>query len=123
MTNLLQTGSDWLGDQLKAHAATEVLYVRGLEQVLVLATIGRTEFEIEDGSGVVERVQSRDYLIPAADLVLGGSQSLPEPGDQIHEAQEDRTFVYEVMAAGNEPCWRYSDPYRRVLRIHTKQVA
>jgi len=32
------------------------------------------------------------------------------------------TFIYEVMAPGNEPPWRYSDPYRRTLRIHTKLI-
>jgi hypothetical protein len=122
MTNLLQTGSQWLGDQLLAHAATEVRYVRGLEQALVLATIGKTEYEIEDSAGAVVRVQTRDYLIRAADLVLGGSPALPQPGDRIHETDGDATFVYEVLSPGTEPCWRYSDPHRRLLRVHTKQV-
>jgi len=27
-----------------------------------------------------------------------------------------------VMAPGKEPAWRYSDPYRKTLRIHTKHV-
>lgn len=123
MGNLLQTGSAWLADQLKAHASEEVTYVRGLDQVAVRATVGRTVFELDDGSGVVERIQSRDYLIQAADLVLGGSASLPVPGDRIHEIQGDGTFVYEVLSPGNEPCWRYSDPHRKLLRIHTKHVA
>ena len=123
MGNLLQTGAEWLADQLKAHASAGVVFVRGLDQVTVLATVGRTEFEIEDGSGAVQRIQSRDYLIQAADLVLGGSQALPEPGDRIHETQGDVTFVYEVLAPGNEPCWRYSDPHRKLLRVHTKHVA
>ena len=122
MTNLLQTGSQWLGDQLLAHAATEVLYVRGLEQVLVRATIGKTEYEIEDAAGAVVRVQTRDYLIKAADLILGGSPALPQPGDRIHETDGDVTFVYEVLSPGTEPCWRYSDPHRQLLRVHTKQV-
>ncbi len=123
MTNLLQTGSQWLGDQLLAHAATEVQYVRGLEQALVRATIGKTEFEIEDGAGMVERVQSRDYLIKATHLVLGGSVSLPKPGDRIYETSGSETLVYEVLSLGTQPCWRYSDPHRQMLRVHTKQVA
>ena len=32
------------------------------------------------------------------------------------------TQLYEVMAPGGEPPFRYSDPYRRTLRIHTKHV-
>ena len=122
MGNLLQTGSEWLADQLKAHASAGVVFVRGLDQVTVLATVGRTEFEIDDGSGIVQRIQSRDYLIQAADIVIGGSETLPVPGDRIHETQGDTTFVYEVLAPGNEPCWRYSDPHRKLLRVHTKLV-
>ena len=123
MTNMLQTGSSWLADQMKTHASVDVVYERGAEQVPVKATIGKTEFELDDGSGVVVRIQSRDYLIHAADLQLSGSPTLPVAGDRIRETQGDKTFVYEVMAPGNEPPWRYSDPYRKALRIHTKHVA
>ena len=32
------------------------------------------------------------------------------------------SVLYEVMAPGSEPHFQFSDPYRRTLRIHTKQV-
>lgn len=123
MTNLLQIGASWLADQMKTHASIDVIYERGAEQVPVKATVGKTEFELDDGSGVVVRIQSRDYLIHAADLVLGGVETLPVAGDLIREAQGPITFIYEVMAPGNEPHYRYSDPFRKLLRIHTKHVA
>jgi hypothetical protein len=107
---------------MKTHASVDVVYERGAEQVPVKATIGKTEFELDDGSGVVVRIQSRDYLIPAADLQLSGSPTLPVAGDRIRETQGDKTFVYEVMAPGNEPHYRYSDPFRKLLRIHSKHV-
>jgi hypothetical protein len=40
----------------------------------------------------------------------------------IRETQGAKTFIYEVMAPGKEPAWRWSDVFRKVLRIHTKQV-
>jgi len=123
MPNLLEQGASWLADQLKTHASTEVIYQRGANQVAVQATIGKTEFEIDDGSGVIQRFQSRDYLIQTADLQLGGHTTLPVAGDRIRETVGDQTFVYEVLAPGNEPHFRYSDPFRKVLRIHTKLVA
>ena len=123
MANLLETGAAWLADQLKSHASTEVVYLRGDEQVSVQATIGKTEFEIDDGGGAVVRFESRDYLIHAADLILGGSQSLPLVGDHIHEVQGERTFVYEVLSPVGQPHYRYSDPFRRLLRVHTKHVS
>ena len=122
MTNLLQIGASWLADQMKTHASIDVTYERGAEQVPVKATVGKTEFELDDGSGTVVRFQTRDYLIHAADLVLGGVETLPVAGDLIRETQGAKTFVYEVMAPGDEPHYRYSDPFRKLLRIHSKHV-
>ena len=89
----------------------------------VAATVGKTVFRLDKGYGVQERIESRDYLILAADLQIGGTPALPKPGDQVRETEDGKTFVYEVLAPGNEPCWRYSDLYRVTLRIHTKLVA
>ncbi len=122
MTNLLDQGAAWLADQLKTYASTEVVYQRGANQVAVQATIGKTEFEVDDGAGIIQRVQSRDYLIQAADLQLAGLVTLPRAGDRIRESVGEKTFVYEVLAPGNEPPYRYSDPFRKLLRIHTKHV-
>ena len=122
MPNLLQTGAAWLADQLKTHASMEVVYQRGADQVTVSATIGKTEFEVDDGSGVIQRVQSRDYLIQTADLQFGGIPTLPAAGDRVRETIGDKTYVYEAMAPGNEPHYCYSDPFRKLLRIHTKHV-
>lgn len=123
MANLLNTGLNWLEDQRHAHLTTKVVYQRGSDTVELAATIGRTTFEQADEYGVLHRTESRDYLVRASDLALATVQTLPQRGDRIRETAGDQTFVYEVMAPGNEPPWRYSDPYRRTLRIHTKHVA
>ena len=123
MADLLETGSDWLQDQRTKHMSRQVVYQRGSESVSLAATIGRTVFEIDDGQGLLERYESRDFLVLADDLVLAGSKTLPKSGDRIRETQGSDVFVYEVMAPGGEPVWRYSDPYRKTLRIHTKQIA
>jgi len=89
-----------VASQLKAHASTEVVYQRGLEQVTVPATIGKTEFDVDDGSGAVLRIQSRDYLIHTSDLVLGGSQTVPQSGEALPQlraaqlSQDDRWNRY-----------------------------
>jgi hypothetical protein len=123
MPDLLQTGSDWLADKLKTHVSRQVVYRRGALEVAVLATVGWTLLKLDDGYGGVRMEWTdRDFLIQAADLVLGGSPALPERGDLIRETQGTKTFIYEVMAPGKEPPWRWSDVYRKLLRIHTKQV-
>lgn len=123
MNDLLEQGSAWLEDQRHAHMTRTVTYTRTVGQTVTLsATIGRTDFEQADEFGVLHRIQSRDFLVLAADLVLGGEQTLPKAGDRVEETVGAKTYVYEVMAPGGEPPWRYSDPYRKTLRIHTKHV-
>lgn len=122
MPDLLRTGSDWLEEMRTRHATGTVTYRRGADGVTLSATIGRTVFEVDDGFGVLQKFESRDFLVLADELVLGGSPVLPEAGDRIEEVAGATTYVYEVMAPGKEPAWRYSDAYRRTLRIHTKQV-
>jgi hypothetical protein len=122
VVDLLEQSSAWLDGQRKKYLSRPVTYSRAEDEVEVLATVGKTTFNIDSGAGVVESFESRDFLILAADLMLGGVPVAPQRGDRITETQGDQTFVYEVMGPGQELCWRWSDPYRRAMRIHTKQV-
>ena len=123
MGDLLDRGSAFLDDQRHRHLSRTVLYRRGAEEKEVQATTGRTEFEQADEAGLIHRTQSRVFLIRAADLALGAGPVLPRAGDQVRETVGTSVFVYEVNAPGGQPPFRYSDPYRRVLRIHTKHIA
>jgi len=123
MGDLLDDGLAWLAEQLKAHASRTVVYRRGANEVTVQATVGRTLLKLDDGYGGVRMEWTdRDFVIAADDLVLGGEKTLPQRGDQVRETVDGQTLVYEVLAPGSEPEWRWSDPHRRLLRIHTKQV-
>lgn len=131
MTDLLRKASNWLEGKRKAYAASTVTYYRGELVAEVEATIGSTTFDVETGGGGIETIVSRDFLILRADLELeefdggelvGSEVVLPARGDKIKETVGSETFVYEVMAPGGEPPWRYSDPWRKTLRIHTKHV-
>ena len=121
--DLLQRGSNWLQRQRTKYMTRDVIYVRGPDSIKVKATVGRTIFRVDKGYGVMERIEARDYLILAADLLLNGVQVLPKAGDRIQETEDGKTFTYEILAPGNEPCWRFSDLYRVTFRIHTKLIA
>ena len=123
MSDLLEKASDWLEAQRTQYASRVVTYARGGLSVAVAATVGKTTFEIDDGYGVLVRYESRDFLVLAADLILGDGPTTPERGDRIRETQGGTVFVYEVSAPGKEPCWRYSDAFRKTFRIHSKQIA
>ena len=120
MTDLLETSSAWLDDQRRRFLSRTVTYSRGDTSAEVLVTVGRTIFDVTDAGGFVQQWQSRDFLIATADLAAFG---LPERGDRITETQGEQSFVYEVMAPAGETPWRWSNPYRKTLRIHTKQVS
>jgi len=122
MADLLGTGAAWLEDQRHQHLTRTVTYQRGADTVGLAATIGRTQFEQADASDVIHRIESRDFLVRAADLVLGGVPVTPVAGDRIRETSGETTFVYEVMAPGGEPPFRFSDVNRLTYRIHTKLV-
>lgn len=122
MVDLLQKASEWLENKRTQFAACMVTYVRGNQTASVPATIGKTVFEIEDGYGLIIRHESRDFLILAADLVLGGVKTLPQKGDHICETQGDTVYIHEIVAFDKEGCWRFSDLFRKTLRIHTKKI-
>jgi hypothetical protein len=122
VTDLLAKGAAWLEDQRHRHLTRTVVYQRGTNSVEIAATIGRTEFEQADEYGIIRRTEARDYLVRAVDLVIANEQVLPKAGDRIRETDGSVTYIYEVMAPGGEPPWRYSDPYRQTLRIHTKFI-
>ena len=122
MSDLLQGGLNWLEEQRREHLSRTVTYRRGAFSAGVLATVGATRFEVDDGYGLVIEQEMRDYLIATADLVLDGEQRLPEHGDEILEEREGITYVYEAMELGVEQHFRFCDPAGKTLRIHTKHV-
>jgi len=120
--DMLDRGAAFLESQRHQHMTRSVVYRRGTDEKEVQATIGKTEFEQADDSGLIHRVESRDFLVRTEDLDLGAGLILPRAGDSVRETVGTNVFVYEVNAPGGQPPFRYSDPYRRTLRIHTKYI-
>lgn len=114
MGDLLRQGSQWLEQMRTSHCSIPVTYRReGWAEAEVQATFGRTEYEVEDGYGLRVAAQVMDFLILADDLGFE-----PEPADRIVADG----VVYEVMALAGQGHWRWSDPYRTTMRIHTKEI-
>lgn len=121
--DILARGMAWLTDQLQAHLSQPVIYQRGALKVALCATFGRKLLRIDDGFGSIRMEWTdRDFLVPASKLKLGGQAVLPERGDRVKVQEGGVTHVYEVLAPGNEPPWRWCDPYRRMIRIHSKLI-
>lgn len=115
--NMLASGASWLAAQLKTAAGSTVVYVRGNNAVEVTATIGSSAFEAANQSGVVERWESRDFLIPVGDLPFGD----PVQGDKIVEEINGVSVTYAVSTPRGVPPWHYADGFRLIVRVHTTQ--
>ena len=122
MSDMLRDGQAWLANQLATHASREITYRRGALSACLRATIGNTEYEQDNGEGPIVRYQVRDFLINAQSLLNSNIASLPMQGDRIEERDGANIFIHEVVGLGGSPAWRYSDPFRLTLRIHTKQI-
>jgi hypothetical protein len=117
VTDLLRQASQWLAGMLKGHAAGPVTYSRASESVEVWATLGRTQYEIQDDYGLRVGASMIDFLIARSDLAATFDE--PRPGDRITVDGK----VHEVLALSGQGCWRWSDPYRVTMRIHTREIA
>lgn len=123
MASLLDKASAMLDRVRRSHLSRTVTYARGDAFRELLAAVGSTQFERRDDYGnVTSLIESRDFIITAADLILGGQPATPMPGDTISEADDGTTRVYEVLSQGTAQPWRWSDQSRRTMRIHTKLV-
>ena len=118
MPDLLANGAAWLAGQLKAAAGASVTYRRGEDETAITATIGRSQFEAANQSGVVENWESRDYLVSYGDLPYGE----PQRGDVIVETVGGDLCEYEVASPRGVPVFHFGDAFRAVVRIHTKQI-
>ncbi len=113
MVDVLQRGSDWLERMRLAHLSSPAEYRRTSGTVAIRATCGRTAPEFAGDAGPSIGAHGWDFLVAA--LELGAP---PEPGDEI--VFQGRR--HEVMDIPGEGCWRWSDPFRRTYRIHTKDT-
>lgn len=118
MADILADGAAWLAGHLKDSAGRTITYVRGNQAVEVTATLGNSAFESQNQSGVAERWESRDYLIPDADLPFGE----PLHGDKIVETINGVAVTYEVRTPRGVPLLHYADGFRLIVRVHTTQT-
>jgi hypothetical protein len=117
--NRMKSAAARLSQRMRGRAASPVTYRRGEASLDGLAaTKGRTTFELSDASGVLTRVDSVDFIVTAADLVLSGVITLPKRGDTI---TDEDGVVHTAYPFNGADCWRWSDTQGYTsLRVHTK---
>ncbi len=124
MGDLLRQGSQWLAGMLTQHVSSPVTYRRDQTVLELQATFGRTEYEVEDDHGLRVGAEVTDFLIAAGDFTPTFGK--PQVSDEIiapstGSGQGDGV-VFEVMSLAGQGHWRWSDPHRTAIRIHTKEI-
>lgn len=116
MSDMIADGITWLNTQRAAHLSQTVTYRRGDNEHELTATRGRTEYEMADEYGLVLGAHMVDFLILAADFPVVFDE--PTAGDLLIVD----SVQFEALAFGGDRCWRWSDPERTLMRIHTREV-
>ena len=123
MVDMIQNGLSWLDSMRNTHLASPVVYRRGHDEITVNATVGKTDYETSDENGFAVKAFTNDFLVTAIDLMVGDDLITPRVGDQIIISRNGKQTVFEVLALPGDGCFRFSDPFGKTLRIHTKQVS
>jgi len=116
-----QAAADLIGI-VKSHGGVAITYARPGTSLSVSLTAGKGQRDTEqlDEQGVSERVERRDWLIAAADLVDGSTPIVPDHKDTITDAAG---YVYQVVGlSSNDPVWEWSDRSHVILRVHSQEV-
>lgn len=121
--DFLLAGMRWLANKLPTTIGTSVVFQRDTAKTSVCVTFGRTLLRYSDEFGGTKiEWTDKDFIVPAANLQIGGAAVLPKRGDRFKVNDGQTICIYEVLPYGTEPHWRWSDPFRKLIRIHTKLI-
>lgn len=120
MADILRSGVEYLRDTLQGYVSSSITYTRsGTGSVTIDATVSVNTAAATDAQGNLRTEwRDRDYIVVAADMVIGSTAITPRRGDRITDGSD----TYEVQSQGSEPVYRPADAYGLMWRIHTRKV-
>jgi len=122
MASLLEKSTKLLAKTMLRSAGMAIVYRRGIHAVQLMAVPGRTLIDDYSLDGNPQTAIADDWILPAADLVLDGVETLPKDGDEIDVGDDNHRKTYRVLPAGGDRCFRFVDQARNLLRTHAKEI-
>lgn len=99
---------------------SKVVYGRGaLRSHPFTAVQGQTDVDLIDAQHLGIAAKHVDWMCPTDKLDVTPGPTLPQRGDIIIVEREDVTLTYTVIELPGEPVYRYVDPGRSEVRVHT----
>ena len=112
--NMLANGLRWLANKQKAHASVSIEYRHKNQSLNINAWLGQTRIDTTNEAEINITTHVTDVLIRAVDLPFE-----PALGDEIMM----NGCRYEALELSHqEKCWRWSDPFKTVYRIHVRDL-
>jgi hypothetical protein len=108
--------------RLLAERGITVSYQVGSLTVAWQVLIGRSSYQASDREGVIEERDCRDFCGIAADLTIAGQPVIPQRGHRIIEPTPAGSDTYNLLPLESDKPYRYMDPGRLLLRVHTKRI-
>ena len=101
-----------------------ITYSDGVHSVVIAkAGVNDWKYDIDDGSQILTTWTARDYMLPASAIVLAGVTTLPARNHTITEVINGVTHTFGVLFPAGEPVYKFVDPGRTILLIHTREVS
>ena len=110
---MLKNGLNWLADIQKEKMSEDVLYASKGNARHVKAVVCNTEVEVDGDDAQSFTANYADFIFHSEDIA-----GTPEPGDRITYAGK----IYEIRKDSISGGWRYADPYRNRIRVHTQII-
>jgi hypothetical protein len=119
--NMMSKGSAWLSGKLQGFASQAAFYQRGQQCLPIQVTVGDSEFTRRRADDISNEHRVVDFLFPASSIHAVFHE--PSAGDFIETDYLGEKRLFEVLSpGGDEPAWRYSDPHRNMIRVHTVEA-
>lgn len=117
--NIMRRGIKYLAEKMRLHTGESILYKQDGIEFVTKAVFGKTDIDVvsEEEFRIVSC--ANDFIVSAADMCFNGLPIWPKQGDVI---ETQVSGLFEVLYLPAEGCWRYSDPFGTMYRIHTKKI-
>jgi hypothetical protein len=123
MNTLLNSITEMAALQVQQNGE-EIEYTQDGETIYPWAIASKPEMIIDDPGGPMLEHDDLNWMMVAADVIIGGDMAQPKPGARIrrYNAITASFENYEVRSKGKQECFQRMDPLGRVILIHTKRV-
>ena len=115
MANIFEEALQTLMDTMQELTDIEVVYRHNGVDYPILATRGNINWATLNKVGDVALGENfREYIIRSSLLSF-----IPTNGDTVTDGSD----IFEVYSPDtNSKCWRYSDPYKGLMRVYTRRL-